>query len=309
MEVIMSRLIAINTCIMVVAMAASSGMANADDTTEMSWKKSLVVDLTATQTAYSDSWVGGEAGAISWVSNLNGSAEKQLRKWFDLKSTLRLSFGQTMTQTTDSVDQAKHWSKPRKSTDLIDWENIGRFTLQKFVDPFAALRLESQFLDASVEAKKRFFTPIKLTESAGITRRFYEHGKDQIFSRLGLALRQIMKNVIVDSTALTTQDSTLTDSGIESVTDVTLTINKSLRYTGKLTLYKAFFFSGKDKVEGTPYKDDWKAVDVNWENIVTASITKIVTVNFYTQFLYDKEVSRKGRLKETVGIGFILEMI
>jgi len=305
----MSRLIAINACILVVAMAASSGIANANDTTEMSWKKSLVVDLTATQTAYSDSWVGGEAGAVSWVSNLNSSAEKQLRKWFDLKSTLRLSFGQTMTQTTDSADQTKHWSKPRKSTDLIDWENIGRVTLQKFVDPFVALRLESRFLDASVEAKKRFLTPIKLTESAGITRRFYERDKDQIFIRLGLALRQIMKNVIVDSTAFTTQDSTLTDGGIESVTDVTLSINKSLRYTGKLTLYKAFFFSGKDKVEGTPYKDDWKAVDVNWENIVTASITKIVTVNFYTQFLYDKEVSHKGRLKETVGIGFILEMI
>ncbi len=269
------------------------------------WKKSLVVDFTATQTAYSNSWVGGEAGSISWVSNLNGSAEKQMKSWFNFKSRLKLSFGQTITQANDST---KSWSKPQKSTDLIDWENVGRFTLEKFVDPYAAFRLESQFLDASVEAKKRYLNPIKLTESAGIARRFYQKDKDEVISRLGMAVRQVLKNAIIDE-QLNTEDSTLTDGGIESVTDVSLTLNEKLKYTGKLSLYKAFFFSGKNEVAGTPHEDDWKAIDVNWENIVTATISKIVTVNFYTQFLYDKEVSRRGRLKETIGIGFIFNMI
>ena len=282
----------------------------ANDTTITGWKKSLVVDFITTQTAYSDSWVGGEVGAINWVSNLNGSAEKQLKDWLNFKSRLKLSFGQTMTQTTDTVDQTRHWSKPKKSTDLIDWENVGRFTLHKFVDPYAAVRLESQFLDASFEAKKRYLTPIKLTESAGIARQFYQHDKDEVISRLGLALRQIMKReIIIDSISLYTTDSTYSDCGIESVTDVSLTLNDKLRYTGKLTLYKALFFSEKDKVQGTQYEDDWKAIDVNWENIITASISKIVTVNLYTQFLYDKEVERQGRFKETVGIGFIFKMI
>ncbi len=282
----------------------------AGDTTITDWKKSLVVDFITTQTAYSDSWVGGEAGAVNWVSNLNGSAEKQLKDWFNFKSSLKLSFGQTMTQTTDTIDQTRHWSKPQKSTDLIDWENVARFTLHKIVDPYAAVRLESQFLDASVEAKKRYLTPVKLTESAGISRLFYQRDKDEVISRLGLALRQIRKDdVIVDTLRLLTEDSTYTDGGFESVTDVSLTLNDKLRYTGKLTLYKALFFSEKDKVKGTPYEDDWKAIDVNWENIITASISKIVTVNLYTQLLYDKEVERQGRLKETVGIGFMFKMI
>ncbi len=106
-----------------------------------------------------------------------------------------------------------------------------------------------------------------------------------------------------------TEDSTLTDGGIESVTDVSLTLNHQMQYTGKLTLYKAFFFSGKDEVKGTPFEDDWKAVDINWENIIAASLSKIITVNFYTQLLYDKEVSKKGRFKETLGIGFVFKMI
>ncbi len=280
-----------------------SGMTQEEETT--GWKKSLMVDVTTTQTSYSDSWAGGEAGSVNWVSNLNGKAEKQLKPWFNFQSTLKLSFGQTITQDAET----KNWSKPIKSTDLVDWENVGRITLLKFVDPYAAFRLESQFMDASVPAKKLYLTPIKLTESAGISRRFYEKEKDHFTSRLGLALRQILKtNVDTSVAALTTVDSILTDGGIESVTDVNLTFGENLRYTGKLTLYRALFFSKSDDVKGTPYEDDWKAVDVNWENIISAAITKIITVNFYTQLLYDKEVSKKGRFKETLGIGFVIRM-
>ena len=283
---------------------APVALANADSS-HTGWKKSLIIDATTTQTSYSDSWVGGEAGSVNWVSNLNSSAEKQLKEWFDFRSTLKLSFGQTITQDAET----KNWSKPRKSTDLIDWENVGRFTLHKFVDPYAAFRLETQFVDASVDAKKRFFSPLRLTESAGVARKFYERENDHVTSRLGLALRQTMKSVIIDSLALTVEDSTLTDGGLESVTDVVLALSEKLHYTGKLTVYKAFIFSEKDKGKGTPFEDDWKAIDVNWENIISASISKIITVNFYTQLLYDKEVSKKGRFKETLGIGFVFKMI
>jgi len=280
--------------------------ASAQDEEETTgWKKSLVVDLTTTQTSYSDSWDGGEAGSVNWVGNLNGSAEKQLKEWFNFQSTLKLSFGQTLTQDAET----KKWSKPKKSTDLIDWENVGRFTLHKLIDPYAAFRLESQFMNSKVPAKKLYLTPMKLTESAGVSRRFYEKDKDNVTSRLGLALRQIFKtNVDTLVASLPTVDSTLTDGGIESVTDVNLTLRDNLKYTGKLTLYKAFFFSKSDEVKGTPYEDDWKAIDINWENMISAAITKIITVNFYTQLLYDKEVSKKGRFKETLGIGFVFRM-
>jgi hypothetical protein len=155
-------------------LVVSSGF-TADDSTVTGWKNSLIVDITATQTAYSNSWEGGEAGAASWVGNLNGKAEKQFSPKFDFTTTLKLSFGQTLTQ-----DSEKNWSKPKKSTDLIDWENVGRFTMHGYVEPFVAFRLESQFLNASVEAKKRYLTPLKLTESAGISRMFYEKEESQI---------------------------------------------------------------------------------------------------------------------------------
>jgi len=285
----------------------------AQDSTIIGWKKSLVVDLTGTQTAYSDSWVGGELGALSWVGNLNGMAEKQLSPSLNFQSRLKLSFGQTYMQKSEidtlTHTEKKFWEKPRKSTDLIDWENVGRLTKGWVVDPYLAVRFESQFLDASYELKKRYLNPKKLTESAGIARKLYARDKDQIISRFGFAFRQIFRNVIIDTLTQKTTDSTLTDGGFESVTDVNLTLHKNIQYTGKLTLYKALFFSKENEVKGTPYEDYWKAVDVNWENIFAASVTKLITVNFYVQFLYDKEVELRGRLKETLGIGFVYKML
>ena len=275
-----------------------------EDSTFTGWKKTLVFDINATQTAYSKSWAGGEAGSFSWVSNLNGSAEKQLSPVLNFRSTLKLSFGQTMTQDPDTKD----WSRPEKSTDLIDWENVGRFTLKKAVDPYVAFRVETQFLDASVDAKKRYLNPLKLTESAGVAREFYKKDNDLVLSRIGFGLRQIINNEIVNDSTLETKRSTSTDGGIESVTDVKLTLHERLSYTGKLSLYKALFKSDDDELAGTEEEDYWKSVDVNWENIITASITKIIAVSFYTQFLYDKEIDKKGRIKETLGIGLTFTM-
>lgn len=275
-----------------------------EDSTFVGWRTSLIFDFTATQTAYSNSWVGGEAGSFNWVANLNGSAEKQFGESFRYRSILKVSFGQTLSQD----DETKDWSKPNKSTDLIDLENLGRFTLKWHVDPYAAFRLESQFLDASVAAKKRYINPILLTESAGLAKVLWTEKESQILTRLGLAVRQTIRRDFVDS-LYNTETNTATDGGLESVTDVKWIVNERLSYTGKLTLFKAFFYSKKDDVAGTEFEDDWKAVDVNWENIVNASISKVISVNFYTQFLYDKQVSKKGRLKQTLGIGVVFKLV
>jgi len=295
------------TGILLVIFLISATFVSAEDSTFVGWKNSLVADFTTTQTSYSDSWTGGEAGSVNWVANLNGAAENQLKEWFNFRSTLKLSFGQTLTQ--DVTVEGKPWKKPQKSTDLIDWENVGRYTVGWFVDPYTAFRLETQFYDGSVEAKKRWLSPLKLTESVGFARKMYEKDKDFITTRAGFAVREMFTKQFTDTVTWATETNSATDGGFESVTDIVLTLKENLKYTGKLSLYKATFYSKKDDVKGTPQEDYWKAVDVNFENIISASITKIVTVNLYTQLLYDKNISLKGRWKETLAIGFVFSLI
>ena len=262
------------------------------------WSKSMDTDFTLTQNSYSDSWTGGEAGNISWVWNANGVFEKQISPIFKFKNSSRLSFGQTHIQDKET----KNWAKPEKSTDLIDIENLGIFTLNTFVDPFAGLRLETQFLDASIPDKKFYFSPAKFTESAGASKELYKTEKNELLTRLGFALRQIItKSIDTIGAGIST---TTNDGGFESVTDLKLTLSETLSYTSKLSLYKAMFFSKSDEVDN----DYWKTVDINWENRVSASVAKYVTVSLYSQLLYDKEITFKGRFKQTLALGITYKM-
>ena len=289
--------------IALIACFALIGTASAQDTeAPVGWNTALTADFTTTQAAYSNSWTGGEEGSFNWVLNLNGEAEKQMHQKFIFSSALKVSFGQTMTQYEDEATGSQKWKKPSKSTDLVDWDNVGRFTLNGFVDPFVGFRVETQFLDASVQQKKRYLSPLKLTESAGIAKRLYKKDKDKVLSRFGFALKETIAKSIVDDD-FNTETVTTTDGGLESVTDVVLTVNERMKYTGKLTLYKALFSENDD------ISDDWKAIDINWENIVNSQLSKVIAVNFYTQILYDKEVELRARFKETLGIGFVFKLM
>jgi len=225
------------------------------------WEKALDLNLTLTQNSYSDSWVGGEAGSVSWMANSNFKAAKQLSPKLNWSNTLKLAFGQTHQQEQET----KQWRKPFKSTDLID---------------------------------------ITLSESAGASKEFYKTEETEFLSRVGFGLRQMINREIVDTLQEKTETRTTNDGGFESVTDFKASLAQGkISYSTKLTLFKAIFYSESDELQGTPQQDYWKSVDVNWENILSASITKYLTVNLYFQFLYDKEIDLKGRFKETLALG------
>ena len=268
------------------------------------WEKHMDLNLTMTQNSYSDNWTGGEAGNVSWVANVSSGFEKKLKDMLLSKTTIKLAFGQTHTQNQET----KKWAKPIKSTDLIDIEALARYTMKTWVDPYFALRFESQFLDASYPRLKRYINPKKITESGGISRQFYKTEKNEILSRLGLALRQIITEDIVDTTLRKTEINSTNDGGVESVTDVKLAFSERISYTSKLSLYKALFYSKSEERKGTPQENLWKEVDLNWENTISVSIARYVTVLLYTQLLYDKEIDKKGRFKETLSLGLTYKM-
>ncbi len=268
-------------------------------------ERSLDLGLNATQSSYSNSWTGGEAGNVTWVANANGIFTEPLSSTITLKNTIKLAFGQTISQDKDD----KTWSKPVKSTDKIDLESVGLFDIKAYVEPYAAFRFESQFLDASVDSIKRYINPIVMTESGGFARKLYKKDKNDIITRLGGAIKENIKKVIIDTAAAKTETESSVDGGLESVTDVKLALSDKLGYLGKLTLYKALFFSKKEDFKGTEEEDYWKAIDINWENSITASISKYVQVQFYFQLLYDKQISKRGRLKETLSLGLTYKML
>jgi hypothetical protein len=264
------------------------------------WKIDLENNLTMTQNAYSDNWVGGEASVLAWVFNSVSVAEKPFTSRVHNKNTLKLAFGQTHNQDAET----KKWASPAKSTDLIDFETVFRFTFGWFADPFASGRIETQFLDASDPEKDRYVNPVKITESVGMAKVFLKNEKQEWTARLGAATRQLINRDLLDPVSSDRETFTSNDFGLEFVNDFkTPLAGDRITFTSKLTVYEALFYSEEDDLKDLPNEDYWKSPDVNWENVFTASITKYLMVNLYIQWLYDKEIDLGGRLKQTLSLG------
>lgn len=294
-------------CALIVSASASAAMAQ-DGTGKKrvlevgKFYPSLEAGMTLTQSAYSDNWSGGDRGSIVWTAIVNGTLENQLHKKVNWYNTLKLAYGQTHQQVVLTGGR-RDWDQPEKSTDLIDYETIFRFTLGGFVDPFASGRFESQFQDASdPEGRHLAFNPLKFKETAGIARQFIDEEDRSLLSRLGFSFRQNVRKQFENPAPddATISEST-NDGGFEWITDYKNKIlDDRVSWTSKLSFYQPVFYSGKDDLDGLS-ADSLSAnsidgdvasfttsMDIDWENIFTTQITKIISVNLYFRWLYDK---------------------
>ncbi len=303
--------------------------------------KSAEIGLNVTQSAYSDNWRGGDKGSLIWTGNFNGALESQMSPKVNWLSQLKLAFGETHQQSGQPGE--RNWDKPEKSTDLVDLESTLRFTLGGYVDPFVSGRMESQFLDASdAHGRSLFLNPLQFKESAGVARQFINEEERSLLSRLGFTLRQSRRSVYTDTDAsdglddATSADGT-TDGGLELITDYkTRILEDRVAWTAKLGFYQPLFFSGKSDLTDAdlalagldPDLADFStALDIDWENIFTAAITKHIVVNLYLRWAYDKydnsvkpelgeggellnagavgaAVRKAGQFKQTLSLGF-----
>jgi hypothetical protein len=285
-----------------VVLAVSAGAAQ----DSLAWKPTADVMLTLTQNAYSDNWAGGDVGSVTWVGSANLGLERQFTAPWHWRNTLKLAYGQTHNQERDSKD----WKKPFKSTDLIDFESLLRYQIwSPTIEPYAAFRLITQFEDATYDNYTQHFNPIDLTESVGASKTLYKKDEDEFMGRFGFGFRQrIMR--IPDSTFTSTTTESSNDGGLEFVLDGKYHIPTSqILWTTKLTTFKAFFYSKSDELTGLPHEDYWKAVDVNWENTFSAQVSKYLAVSLYIQWLYDKEIDKGGRFKETLSLNFTWKLL
>jgi hypothetical protein len=272
------------------------------------WKVTIENSFGLAQASYSDNWQGGEAGTIIWVAGHRSTAETWLHKYVNWGNELKLEFGQTHTQTKED----KKWQEPNKSADKIRYDGILKYKRGWAVDPYAALTIESQFLDASGKTKKRYLNPIQLTESFGVARDIFNVPDHRVLTtRLGFGVRQLIRKFDdpKDATGNTEKSETTNDGGLEWVTDLALGSAKGkYSFNSKLTVFEAVFDSKSGDYVDNPAtsdneKDYWKSPDVNWDNILRANVTSILQVGLGWQLLYDKQLDLGGRLKQTMTLG------
>jgi len=146
-----------------------------------------------------------------------------------------------------------------------------------------------EYIDDSKVEISNFFDPTYLSQSAGVG---YEP-VDEFKTRLGFALHETVTRdhpvPYADDPETEEEEKTKVEPGLESVTDFSKTLIGNILMTSKLEIFSNL--KGADEI------------DVKWDNIFTAKISKYIDVTINVKFFYDKDISEKRQIKQSLAVG------
>jgi len=244
---------------------------------EYGWKNEAVGVLNFTQNQF-DNWAKGGENAWSWQMDINAKFVNDQEK-YNWATSGKLSYGKTKVGDAGA----------KKAADEIKLESVYTYKMGSFANPYIAATGMTQFTDgyAYTDTSKMvissFMDPGYFTQSLGLGIDVNKNVK----TRIGAALKETVTDKFSDSYA--DGESMRLEYGAESVTDAKLQVSENILYTSKLALFSNLI--GLDEI------------DVDWDNVFSAKVSDYITVSFNFKLFYDKDVSAKRQLKETLAVG------
>lgn len=243
-----------------------------DDAPKYGWTKGMAAGLTLTQNSF-DNWTKGGENSYSWQLNYNFKFENNQENLNWLNSG-KLNYGMTKAGEDES----------KKSMDELKLESVLTYKFGEKINPYISIAGETQACagylydaDSKVEITG-FMDPGYVREGFGIGYK----PNESVFTRFGAAA----KHTILQDTKIVEEQSEI---GAESVTDLQWKISETSQLSSKLELFSNF--------EGI------EDIDVNWDNIVSAQVSKYIAMNVNVKLIYDNDISKKRQLMQVLGIG------
>lgn len=266
--------------VMVIAISTS---AQIPDSLKNKWIPGLVVGASISQIAFTN-WVKGGDNSISWVFIGDFHLDNTSDLW-SFKNSIKATYGRS------KIGDATY----RTTDNDFYLENVASYNLGWAVSPFISNSVRTQIasgydykVDPALEIAN-FFDPGYVTQTIGFTYDKYQN----ILTRLGIGFQEIFTNKFRqysdDASTPDKMEAFKFETGIESVTDINYKIDDNILYTSKLRLFTQF-----------KSLDVW---DVRWDNNIAAKITKLISVNFTYQLVYEKMQSPYTQTKQALLIG------
>jgi hypothetical protein len=279
-------------CTLIALAIANVGWADEDaaaEEPETGWEHHLVSGLTLTQISLSN-WEQGGEEAVAWTTTLDGKSSLAGPKllW---DTTYKLAFGQTKL----GDEQA------RKTDDKMDLETVLTLDQGFLVDPYIAATFKTQFAegydypeDSDRVAVSSIFDPAYFTQSAGLGYR----PADEVRTRLGVALRETVTdafNTYADDPDTADIETTRTEGGLESVTDVEWQLRDNVRLSSKLEIFTAF-----QNLSDLVIRDD---------TTVVVKVTEWVSIKLNVLIVREDRVVEKTQVKQTIAGGLNYDLL
>jgi len=258
------------------------------DSTLNRWIPSMVAGLNISQISFQD-WTKGGDNSVTWTLTGDFNVLRKSESW-TLSSRLKATYGRTKISDNEF----------RTNDNDLYFDIVGVIKVGWAVDPFFSNTVRTQITSGydykvfpAVQITD-FFDPGYITQSLGFT-----YDKLKFFkSRLGLASQEVFSNVytkFTDKPQTSDVERFKLETGIETVTDTELTLDKNIIFKSMLRLFSRF-----------ESLDVW---DIRWDSVITAKVNSWLNVNFSYLLIYEKAQSFRTQMKEALQIGIVYTII
>jgi hypothetical protein len=250
---------------------------------EYGWKKKVVGNLNLTQNQF-DNWATGGENSWSWQLDLLADFTEDQEN-YNWANSGKLSYGKVKLGEQDA----------RKAADEIKLESVFSYKLNEILNPYVSLTALTQFttgynygVEPNVQISN-FMDPGYFTQGLGM---LYKPG-EALKTRLGASIKETVTDEYADLYAL--GDKFRVEVGAESVTDLSVKMSELILFTSKIQLFSTL--------------KRFDEIDVDWDNIFSAKISEYINVSLNIRLFYDKDITPKRQLKQTLAVGLSYNFI
>jgi len=246
------------------------------------WKKKFNTGVSLTQSSYSN-WAKGGENSIAWTIRLDGEIGKTCKN-LEWDFTSLLTFGQVKAEK----------ETPRTTIDKIDLDGSLSWKFGPYINPYFGAGILTQFstgYDYKVSPpapKSKFWDPAYISQSMGAKVKI----KNILDHQLGIGLKQTYTsefNKYTDNPETNEIEKYKFETGIQSTTKINAKFAERIKVLSKMEMFSSF--------------ENIDVIDLRWDTLVTASLTKYIVLTLNVQVNYDKDVIDKTQIKELAGLG------
>lgn len=254
-----------------------------NDKLPMGWSKSIVGVLNLTQTQF-DNWSQGGENSLAWQTNLNAEFIKN-DSGYTWTNTGKFSYGKIKVGDQDA----------RKSIDEIKLESVYMLKIPLFLKPYLSASAETQsttgykYVEDEAVAISKFLNPAYFYQSLGLGYVIEKRFK----TRLGIALKE---TYAPDYPELYSDDPTTEkieelrfEVGAESSTSLKQKLTETTLVDSELQL-----FSNLQRFD---------EIDIRWNTLFSTKVSDYININFNFILFYDKDISKKRQIKQSLALG------
>ena len=267
----------------IIALLLASVMPQDIAVIDTTWQKELVCSFSFNQ-AYFDNWVAGGENALAHQFDLSGkliyNGDKYI--WTNIG---KVSYGNSKIGKAET----------KKTIDELRIESILTYLCGVVANPYLSLKGETQLAPGYIYGENLnkqvsgFLDPGYFTQSAG----FKYSPMEELSIRFGVAIKETITKDFpapyADDPKTEEIETTKIEPGMETVLTFSKKISDNTLINSTIDLFNNF--------------TGFNATDVRWDTDIITQITKYINVKLNVKLFYDKDISTKRQLNQSLLLG------